>query len=79
MLHAALIPAIPATSAVEAGGIAGWLVVYCACVFEIAPGIIRHLREVGLAERLLAIGADTARRLRERYRRADHGAVTRRG
>lgn len=34
---------------------------------------IRHLREAGLADRLLAIGADTARRLREPYRSVDHG------
>jgi antitoxin VapB len=34
---------------------------------------IRRLRQAGLAERLLAIGADTARRLREPYRSADHG------
>jgi antitoxin VapB len=34
---------------------------------------IRHLREAGLADRLLAIGADTARRLHEPYRSADHG------
>ncbi len=34
---------------------------------------VRHLREVGLADRLLAIGADTAPRLREPFRSADHG------
>jgi antitoxin VapB len=34
---------------------------------------IRHVREAGLADQLLAIGADTARRLREPYRSADHG------
>jgi antitoxin VapB len=34
---------------------------------------IRHLREAGLADQLLAIGADTAPRLREPYRSADHG------
>ena len=34
---------------------------------------VRHLREAGLAERLLAIGADTAPRLREPFRSADHG------
>jgi antitoxin VapB len=34
---------------------------------------IRHLREAGLADRLLAIGADTARRLAEPYRTVDHG------
>jgi antitoxin VapB len=34
---------------------------------------IRHLREAGLADRLLAIGADTAGRLVEPYRTADHG------
>ena len=36
---------------------------------------IRHLREAGLAERLVAIGADTARRLSEPYRSADHGEL----
>jgi antitoxin VapB len=34
---------------------------------------VRHLREPGLADRLLAIGADTAPRLREPLRSADHG------
>jgi antitoxin VapB len=34
---------------------------------------VRHLRETGLADRLLAIGADTAPRLREPFRSADHG------
>jgi len=34
---------------------------------------VRHLGEAGLADRLLAIGEDTARRLREPYRSADHG------
>jgi antitoxin VapB len=34
---------------------------------------VRHLHEVGLADRLLAIGADTAPRLREPWRSADHG------
>lgn len=34
---------------------------------------VRHLREAGLADRLLAIGADTAPRLREPWRSADHG------
>ena len=34
---------------------------------------VRHLREAGLAERLLAIGSDTAPRLREPYRSMDHG------
>jgi antitoxin VapB len=34
---------------------------------------VRHLREAGLADRLLAIGADTAPRLREPFRSADHG------
>ena len=34
---------------------------------------VRHQREDGLAERLLAIGADTAPRLREPWRTADHG------
>ena len=34
---------------------------------------VRHLREAGLADRLLAIGRDTAPRLREPFRTADHG------
>jgi antitoxin VapB len=34
---------------------------------------IRHPREGGLADRLLAIGRDTAPRLREPFRSADHG------
>jgi antitoxin VapB len=35
---------------------------------------VRHLREeASLADRLLAIGADTAPRLREPFRSADHG------
>lgn len=34
---------------------------------------VRHLREAGLADRLLAIGADTAPRLHEPWRSADHG------
>lgn len=34
---------------------------------------VRHLRGAGLADRLLAIGADTARRLPETLRTADHG------
>jgi antitoxin VapB len=34
---------------------------------------VRQLREAGLADRLLAIGADTAPRLREPWRSADHG------
>jgi antitoxin VapB len=34
---------------------------------------VRHLQEAGLADRLLAIGADTAPRLREPFRSADHG------
>ncbi len=34
---------------------------------------VRRLREAGLADRLLAIGADTAPRLRELFRSADHG------
>jgi antitoxin VapB len=34
---------------------------------------VRHLREAGLADRLLVIGADAARRLKEPYRSADHG------
>ncbi|MGH3275163.1 MAG: type II toxin-antitoxin system VapB family antitoxin [Streptosporangiaceae bacterium] len=34
---------------------------------------IRHPRDAGLADRLMAIGADTAPRLREPYRSVDHG------
>jgi antitoxin VapB len=34
---------------------------------------VRHLREAGLADRLLAIGRDTAPRLREPFRSVDHG------
>jgi antitoxin VapB len=34
---------------------------------------VRHLREAGLADRLLAIGADTAPRLHGQWRNADHG------
>ena len=34
---------------------------------------VRHLHEAGLADRLLAIGTDTAPRLREPFRSADHG------
>lgn len=34
---------------------------------------VRHLREAGLADRLRVIGADTAPRLREPWRSADHG------
>jgi antitoxin VapB len=34
---------------------------------------VRRLRETGLADRLLAIGQDTAPRLREPFRSADHG------
>lgn len=34
---------------------------------------VRHLREAGLADRLLVIGADAASRLREPFRSADHG------
>jgi antitoxin VapB len=34
---------------------------------------VRHLRQAGLADRLLAIGVDAARRLHEPYRSADHG------
>ena len=34
---------------------------------------IRHLGEAGLADRLLAIGRDTAPRLREPFRSAEHG------
>jgi antitoxin VapB len=34
---------------------------------------LRHLREAGLADRLIAIGRDTAPRLREPFRSASHG------
>jgi antitoxin VapB len=34
---------------------------------------VRHLREASLADRLLAIGRDTAPRLSEPFRSADHG------
>jgi antitoxin VapB len=34
---------------------------------------VRHQDEVGLADRLLAIGRDTAPRLHEPFRTADHG------
>jgi antitoxin VapB len=34
---------------------------------------VRHLREPGMADRLLAIGKDTAPRLCEPFRTADHG------
>ena len=34
---------------------------------------VRHQHEVGLADRRLAIGRDTAPRLREPYRSSDHG------
>lgn len=34
---------------------------------------VRQLHEVGLADRLLAIGRDTAPRLHEPFRTADHG------
>jgi antitoxin VapB len=34
---------------------------------------VRHPDEAGLADRLLAIGRDTAPRLREPFRSADHG------
>jgi antitoxin VapB len=34
---------------------------------------VLHLREAGLADRLLAIGRDTAPRLREPFHSADHG------
>ena len=34
---------------------------------------VRHRHEAGLADRLLAIGRDTAPRLREPFRTADHG------
>jgi antitoxin VapB len=36
---------------------------------------IRHVREAGLADRLLAIGRDTAPRLLEPYRSVDHGEL----
>jgi antitoxin VapB len=36
---------------------------------------VRRQREAGLADRLLAIGADTAPRLHEPWRSADHGAL----
>ena len=36
---------------------------------------VRHLHGAGMADRLLAIGADTAPRLREPFRSADHGAL----
>ena len=34
---------------------------------------VRHLHEAGLADRLLAIGRDTAPRLQEPFRSGDHG------
>lgn len=34
---------------------------------------VRHMREAGLADRLLAIGADAAPRLSEPFRSTDHG------
>ena len=34
---------------------------------------VRHLREASLADRLVAIGRDTAPRLREPVRSVDHG------
>jgi antitoxin VapB len=34
---------------------------------------VQHLHETGLADRLLAIGRDTAARLHEPLRTADHG------
>jgi antitoxin VapB len=34
---------------------------------------VRHLHEAGLADRLLAIGRDTAPRLQDPFRSADHG------
>jgi len=34
---------------------------------------VRHLHEAGLADRLLAIGRDTAPRLSEPYRTGEHG------
>lgn len=36
---------------------------------------VRHLGDAGLADRLLAIGADTATRLREPWRSAGHGEL----
>jgi antitoxin VapB len=36
---------------------------------------VRHLRGAGLADRLLAIGRDTAPRLLEPYRSAAHGDI----
>ena len=36
---------------------------------------VRHLRQAGLADRLLAIGADTAPRLHEPWRSADHAGL----
>ena len=36
---------------------------------------VRHRHEAGLADRMLAIGRDTAPRLREPFRTADHGDV----
>jgi antitoxin VapB len=34
---------------------------------------VRHLHEAGLADRLLAVGTDTASRLVEPYRTTEHG------
>ena len=34
---------------------------------------VRHLHQAGLADRLLAIGRDTAPRLQEPFRSGDHG------
>lgn len=34
---------------------------------------VRHLHEAGLAGRLVAIGRDTAPRLKDPFRSADHG------
>ena len=36
---------------------------------------VRHLRGAGLADRLLALGEDTARRLPARLRTVDHGEM----
>ncbi len=36
---------------------------------------VRHLRSAGLADRLLAIGRDTAPRLVEPFRSVDHGEL----
>ncbi len=36
---------------------------------------LRHLQQAGLADRLVAIGMDTAPRLREPFRTMDHGEL----